>query len=62
MSGKKVTILQLNDSHGYFEIHPELFWEGSVEKYRQVGGYARISTSFNKIRDIPPNEVVILDN
>jgi 2',3'-cyclic-nucleotide 2'-phosphodiesterase (5'-nucleotidase family) len=62
MSGKKVTILQLNDSHGYFEIHPELFWEGSVEKYRQVGGYARISTLFNKIRDDHPNEVVTLDN
>lgn len=63
MSGKgKVTILQLNDSHGYFEVHPELFWEGSLENYRQVGGYARISTLFNQIRCDQPNDVIALDN
>jgi len=33
-----------------------------LEKCRQVGGYACISTLFNKIRNAHPNEVVALDN
>jgi len=59
---KKLTILQLNDSHGYFEIHPELFWEGKKEVYRNVGGYARISTLFNQIREECSGAVIALDN
>jgi len=60
--GKDLTILQLNDSHGYFEIHPELFWEGDREVYRSVGGYARIATLFNEIRRERPGSVLALDN
>jgi len=60
--GKNLTILQLNDSHGYFEIHPELFWEGNREVYRSVGGYARISTLFNQIREESRRAVIALDN
>jgi sulfur-oxidizing protein SoxB len=59
---KSLTILQLNDSHGYFEAHPELFWEGSREVYRGAGGYARISTLFNRIREERGGAVVALDN
>jgi 2',3'-cyclic-nucleotide 2'-phosphodiesterase (5'-nucleotidase family) len=59
---KSITILQLNDSHGYFEIHPELFWEGNREVYRRVGGYSRISTLFNQIREECPGAVIALDN
>lgn len=59
---KSLTILQLNDSHGYFEIHPELFWEGNREVYRRVGGYARISTLFSRIREECRGAVIALDN
>ncbi|MCW3991242.1 MAG: bifunctional metallophosphatase/5'-nucleotidase, partial [Candidatus Bathyarchaeota archaeon] len=62
MEGKHLTILQLNDSHGYFESHPELFWEGGREAYRNAGGYARISTLFKRIRDERRESVIALDN
>jgi len=59
---REITILQLNDSHGYLEVHPELFWKGSRETYRRVGGYARISSLFNRIREERPEAVLSLDN
>jgi len=59
---KEITILQLNDSHGYLEVHPELFWEGGRETYRRVGGYARISSLFNRIRQERRGAVLALDN
>jgi 2',3'-cyclic-nucleotide 2'-phosphodiesterase (5'-nucleotidase family) len=62
VEGKDLTILQLNDSHGYFELHPELFWEGGREAYRSAGGYARISTLFKRIRDERRGSVIALDN
>ena len=35
---KELTILQMNDSHGYLELHPELFWAGDHAVYRPAGG------------------------
>lgn len=40
----KLTIFQMNDSHGYLEPHPELFWSGEYAEYRTAGGYARIAS------------------
>ena len=57
---KSLTILQLNDSHGYFESHPELFWEGSREIYRGASGYSRISTLFNRIREERGEAIIAL--
>ncbi len=42
--GKSLTIFQMNDSHGYMELHPELFWSGDHAEYRMAGGYARIAS------------------
>jgi sulfur-oxidizing protein SoxB len=39
-----LTIFQMNDSHGYLEMHPELYWSGDHAKYRMAGGYARIAS------------------
>jgi hypothetical protein len=39
-----LTIIQMNDTHGYLDLHPELFWEGQGAVYRPAGGYARIAT------------------
>lgn len=59
---KSVTILQINDTHAYFELHNELFWVGNKAVYRKAGGYARIATIFKKIRDEIRDKVVVLDN
>ena len=59
---KTLTILQMNDTHGYLEPHPELFWESSGAVYRTAGGYARISALFKQIRAERNGAVVTLDN
>lgn len=59
---KNVTILQINDTHAYFELHNELFWVGNRAVYRKAGGYARIASIFRKIRDETRGKVVVLDN
>ena len=47
---KTITLLQMNDTHGYLKHHPELYWDNNGETYRTAGGYARISALFKKIR------------
>jgi sulfur-oxidizing protein SoxB len=59
---KRLTLLQMNDSHGYLEAHPELYWAGDRAVYRQAGGYARIATLFKVVRRDSPGAVVALDN
>jgi 2',3'-cyclic-nucleotide 2'-phosphodiesterase (5'-nucleotidase family) len=39
-----LTVYQLNDSHAYFDLHQETFWQGDQAVYRPAGGYARIAT------------------
>ena len=35
MSGSKnLTIVQMNDSHAYFDLHQEMFWQGDYAVYR----------------------------
>lgn len=46
----ELTIVQMNDTHAYFELHPELFWEGKRAAYRPAGGYARIATLLRQLR------------
>lgn len=57
-----LTILQLNDSHAYFDLHPEMFLEGGSAHYRNAGGYARIATIFTQVRKQNPKGVLALDN
>lgn len=45
-----LTIVQMNDTHAYFDIHQEMFWQGDHAEYRQAGGYARIATIVKEIR------------
>ena len=59
---KQLTILQMNDSHAYLELHSEMFIENGIEVYRDAGGYARISSIFKQARDENPNGVLALDN
>ncbi len=50
----RLTIVQMNDSHAYFDLHQEMFWEGGQAVYRQAGGYARIATIVKQIRTESP--------
>jgi len=56
-----LTILQMNDSHGYIEPHQELFWAGDHAEYRIAGGYARITAIINEIIENEKDNVLIFD-
>jgi len=47
---RSLTIIQMNDTHAYFDLHQEMFWQGDHAVYRQTGGYARIATIVKQIR------------
>ena len=47
---RSLTIVQMNDTHAYFDLHQEMFWQGDHAEYRQAGGYARIATIVKQIR------------
>lgn len=49
-STKSLTLLQMNDSHAYFDLHQEVFREGGRAVYRPAGGYARIATLGRQVR------------
>jgi S-sulfosulfanyl-L-cysteine sulfohydrolase len=57
----QLTIVQMNDSHAYFELHPELFWSGGQAVYRHAGGYARIATLLKQIHAENQGAVLALD-
>ncbi len=63
MKKKQVTILQINDTHGYLEEHQEMFWDAGGVRHETLGGYARISGYFNQVRkERGADSVVALDN
>jgi 2',3'-cyclic-nucleotide 2'-phosphodiesterase (5'-nucleotidase family) len=57
-----LTILQINDTHAYFELHNELFWAGKRELCQKAGGYARIATIFREVKEEKHGKVICLDN
>lgn len=58
---KTLTIIQMNDSHAYLDLHPELFWEKGRTVYRPAGGYARIATLLKQIREETAGNVLFVD-
>jgi len=54
-------ILQMNDSHAYFDLHQELFWENGETVYRPTGGYARVATLVKQIRAENEDRVLFCD-
>lgn len=58
---KRLTVLQMNDSHAYFDLHPEVFWEKGRATYRMAGGYARLATLIKQIRKENPGRVLLAD-
>ncbi|HCX03392.1 MAG TPA: bifunctional metallophosphatase/5'-nucleotidase [Clostridiales bacterium] len=61
MSNNKITIIQLNDLHGYLEEHLEHFWDGDHPKYLKVGGLSRIKTFIDKVKKETDNNFIFLD-
>ncbi len=57
-----LTILQLNDLHGYLEPHAEIVWNGDKAEFSQMGGMARIATAFQDARRDALGAVITLDN
>jgi 2',3'-cyclic-nucleotide 2'-phosphodiesterase (5'-nucleotidase family) len=57
-----LTVIQINDSHAYLDLHQEMFWQGDQAVYRQVGGYARIATRIKEIREEKGDHVLLCDN
>lgn len=57
-----ITVLQINDLHGYLEPHPELFELTSGAPWRSGGGLARIASLFRAIRREAGGAVIALDN
>lgn len=62
MSARKLTILQINDLHGYIEPHPEVFRGCGGFRYETCGGLARIAAVFKQARARHPEGVMALDN
>lgn len=57
-----LTILQLNDLHGYVEPHPEMVMTDGKPTCAERGGLARIASAFAQIRQEQPGAVVAVDN
>ncbi|MFW5953501.1 MAG: bifunctional metallophosphatase/5'-nucleotidase, partial [Candidatus Natronoplasma sp.] len=57
-----LTILQMNDSHAYLDLHDEYFWKDGEQTYKKVGGYGRITSYLDKMREENPDSVIALDN
>ena len=47
---KNITVVQLNDLHGYMEQHQEWFWCADGIQYRRVGGLGRIKAVVDSYR------------
>ncbi len=58
----KITIVQINDSHGYLRPHDEIFFQDGKEIFKEAGGYARIAGLFDRIKNESLGSTVILDN
>lgn len=61
MSKKDLTVIQVNDTHGYLEEHWDHFFEGDHAKYIRAGGYPRIAAYLKKVRLQKDNNVLFLD-
>ena len=58
----EITLLQLNDLHGYLVPHPEFVWTPQGTTFPRLGGVARIKTLFDQVRAERPGTVLAFDN
>ncbi|HSJ54139.1 MAG TPA: bifunctional metallophosphatase/5'-nucleotidase, partial [Anaerolineae bacterium] len=58
---KFLTLLQINDTHAYLDLHPELFWTAGGAEYRPAGGYGRLAALARQVRQERPGRVLLFD-
>ncbi|HET9017539.1 MAG TPA: 5'-nucleotidase C-terminal domain-containing protein [Thermomicrobiaceae bacterium] len=58
---RQLTIVQMNDTHAYLDLHQEWFWGNGGITYRPAGGFARIATLLGRIRAERPGAVLFAD-
>jgi S-sulfosulfanyl-L-cysteine sulfohydrolase len=59
---RSLTILQLNDLHGYTRPHPELVRPDGIWTLTELGGLARIAGLFDCVRSETGGATIALDN
>lgn len=59
MEKKSLTLIQINDAHGYIAPHNEVFFEANGIQVREAGGYARIKTLVDQIREDAENSIFL---
>lgn len=57
----KLTLLQINDSHAYLNLHQEMFPGPKGTVYRSAGGYARIAAIAKQVREETKGNVLFCD-
>lgn len=57
----RLTLVQINDTHSYLDPHPEQFWSGARETFRQTGGYGRLAGVVRQIRQETGGQLLVLD-
>jgi len=60
-NGDSLTVFQPSDSHAYFNLHQEMFWQSEKAVFRPGGGYARIATLVKQIRAANQERVLFCD-
>ena len=53
-----LTLFQLNDVHGYLNLHQEVFYGPTGPEYRRCGGYARIASLLSAMRQTYPENLL----
>ena len=61
MAEQRLTILQLNDSHGYMDQHVEMFWSGGQAAFAPAGGFSRIKRMADEIRAETDGRMLFFD-
>lgn len=59
MESKFLTLIQMNDVHGYISPHPEVFFEPQNLEVKEAGGYARIKSLVDQIRREKKNSLFL---
>lgn len=62
MSKRLLTVVQMNDLHGYLEPHAEIIWSPSGPQFPTMGGLARIASVVASLREETAGALVFLDN
>lgn len=61
MPERRLTLVQMNDTHGYISPHLELFRTGRGASYRTAGGFSRIAGLLSRYRQDNPGGVLAFD-